>query len=136
MKRKVLLGAPSSTGKGANEIIAEAFSNSAFPLEVTFENKVAHALVIPEAGLHLKSCTDPDRTQTATIKDLDALQRLGSTVEQIAFLHNHKVQVIELEAEDGETEAPEAPEKTGDVKDVDKDIKDEAGNAKHKRNGR
>jgi hypothetical protein len=88
MKRTVLLGAPSSTGKGAKQLIAEAFASAVFPLLVTFENKVGRAFSLPEVGIFLDPCTHPGHVKTVTIKDFDALQRTASTIEQLGFLNN------------------------------------------------
>jgi hypothetical protein len=88
MKRTVLLGAPSSTGKGAKQLIAEAFAAAAFPLLVTFENKVGRAFSLPEVGIFLDPCTHPGHVKTVTIRDFDILQRTASTIEQLGFLNN------------------------------------------------
>jgi hypothetical protein len=101
MKRKVLLGAPSSTGKGAKELIIAAFAGAAFPLEITLENKVGRAFSLPEVGVFLEPCTNSGHCKTVTIRNADALQRLGSTIEQLGFLNNIQ-ELIAIEADVGE----------------------------------
>jgi hypothetical protein len=98
MKRTVLLGAPSSTGKGAKQLIAEAFASAVFPLLVTFENKVGRAFSLPEVGIFLDPCTHPGHVKTVTIRDFDILQRTASTIEQLGFLNNIQG-LIALEAD-------------------------------------
>jgi hypothetical protein len=92
---KLKLGAPSLTGKDANDLVAKAFADAAFPLTLTFVNKVPFALSFPEvSGLFLKpSNHDGGYTVTAQIKDYDALQRLASSIEQIAELNKRELLV-------------------------------------------
>jgi hypothetical protein len=108
MKRNVLLGAPSSTGKGAKQLIAEAFAAAVFPLVVTLENKVARAFSLPEVGVFLEPCTHSGHYQTVPIKDFDALQRLGSTIEQLGFLNNIQGLIaVEADVSEGGNADPE-----------------------------
>jgi hypothetical protein len=99
MKKTVQLGAPSLNGKDANELVTAAFSGCLFPLQVIVTNLVAHALTFPEvAGLHVAACTDADkRAVTVEIRDMDAFQRLASSIEQIAELNHHEI-MLEIEA--------------------------------------
>lgn len=123
MKNKIFLGAPSSTGKGAKELIAATFAHLAFPLAVTFENRAAHAVSLPEVGLTLQACTHDGKIKTVVIKDFDALQRLGSSIEQIAFLHGHKVPMISLQDANAVDEG--ADEASGET--AESETTDEAG---------
>jgi hypothetical protein len=106
MKRTVLLGAPSSTGKGAKELIAEAFAAAKFPLLITLENKVARAFSLPEVGVFLEPCTHSGHCKTVSLPNVDALQRLGSTIEQLGFLNNIQG-LIAIEADVDESIDPE-----------------------------
>jgi hypothetical protein len=116
MSKKVQLGAPSLNGKDANELVTAAFSGCLFPLQVIVTNLVAHALTFPEvAGLHVAACTDADkRAVTVEIRDMDACQRLASSIEQIAELNHHET-MLEIEAvEVAETFPEVAAEVDGD----------------------
>jgi hypothetical protein len=118
MKRNVLLGAPSSTGKGAKQLIAEAFADAVFPLLVTFENKVGRAFSLPEVGIFLDPCTHPGHGKTVTIRDFDILQRTASTIEQLGFLNNIQGLIaVEADVSEGGDADPNAggdnPDATG-----------------------
>lgn len=88
---KLILGAPSLTGKDANDLVAVAFKGAAFPLQLEFGNLVAHPLSFPEInGLYLKPCTHGGgSTVVVTVDNYDALQRLASSIEQVAELNHH-----------------------------------------------
>jgi hypothetical protein len=103
MKQVVLLGAPSFGKDGAKTLIIAAFAKAAFPLDVTFENQAAQAIVLPEVGLHLMPVAHDGNKQTAVVRDFDLLQRVGATIEQLAFLSKAEA-FISIEAEDGEAE--------------------------------
>ncbi|MFA5920147.1 MAG: hypothetical protein WC856_02500 [Methylococcaceae bacterium] len=97
---KIKLGAPSLTGGVARStVVNDAFSHCNFPIDVKVSNLVAHGLNFPEvAGLALSACTDALNSEVIVeIKDLDALHRLVSSIEQVAELHSHaEMLVIEL----------------------------------------
>jgi hypothetical protein len=136
MKRTVLLGAPSSTGKGAKELIAAAFATAVFPLEITLENKVARAFSLPEVGVFLEPCTHSGHCKSVSIPNVDALQRLGSTIEQLGFLNNIQ-NLIAIEADVGESEDAD-PESGDDQKPGDEDPsagKSETGDAENSEQG-
>lgn len=111
---KLVLGAPSLTGKDANDLVAAVFKGAAFPLMLVVTNLVARSLSFPEiAGLHLKPCTHGDEaTVTVEIPNYDALQRLASSIEQVAEL-NGSAAILELSVFDPNAGA-EAEEVTGD----------------------
>jgi hypothetical protein len=103
MKQVVLLGAPSFGKDDAKTVIIAAFAKAAFPLDVAFENHAAQAIVLPEVGLHLMPVSHEGNKQTAVVRDFDLLQRVGATIEQLAFLSKAEA-FISIEAEDGEAE--------------------------------
>lgn len=109
--KKLTLGAPSLTGKDANDLVAAAFKDAVFPLQMIFVNLAAHALSFPEiGGLHLKPCTHGDEAaMVTTVPNYDALQRLASSIEQIAEL-NHNEAMLEMGVYDAEAEARAALE--------------------------
>ena len=91
------LGAPSLTGKDANDLVAVAFKDAAFLLKLKFTNLAAHSVSFPEvSGLHLKPFTHGDESvAVVTLQNYDALQRLTSSIEQIAEL-NHNEEMLEI----------------------------------------
>ena len=92
------LGAPSLTGKDANELVKEAFAwVESWPAKFVFTNLVLMPLTFPEvSGLHLKPIGhDGEETVVASIRDYAALQRLASSIEQIAEL-NQKAELVEV----------------------------------------
>ncbi|MCK9394220.1 MAG: hypothetical protein M0Q44_01350 [Methylobacter sp.] len=95
--KKLILGAPSLTGKDANDLVAAAYKDAAFPMQLKVTNLVARPLSFPEiAGLHLKPCTHGDEaTVVVTVPNYDALQRLASSIEQVAEL-NHSEAMLEM----------------------------------------
>lgn len=106
MTRKVQLGAPSLTGKDANDVVAEAFADATYPLKVEIVNLMPRNVTFPEVGgLFLRNVASgkPDVKGLATIVDHDQLQRLASSVEQIAELNKY-ASALTIEA----LEAPKA----------------------------
>jgi len=90
MTRKVDLGAPSLTGKDANDLVAQAFADAIFPLKLVVTNHMPRDCVFPEVGLHLKHCSnEEERGTTVEITSADQLQRFASSVEQIAELNGY-----------------------------------------------
>jgi hypothetical protein len=108
---KLILGAPSLTGKDANDLVATAFKDAAFPLLLVVTNLAAYSLSFPEiSGLYMKPCTHGDEaTVVVTVPNYDALQRLASSIEQIAEL-NHSEAMLEMGVFDAEEAAIEAAE--------------------------
>jgi len=90
--RKIVLGAPSLTGKDANDLVSVAFAGAEFPMQLQATNLVAHPLSFPEiSGFHLAPCTHGDEATTVvTVPTYAALQRLASSIEQIAELSQHE----------------------------------------------
>lgn len=88
MTRTVKLGAPSLTGKDANDLVAEVFADAAYPLKVVVQNHMPQDVVFPEVdGLFLRHVANAkDSQKTVVIADADLFQRLASSVEQIAEL--------------------------------------------------
>lgn len=87
---QVQLGDPRKTGKDANVQIAEAFGNLTYPLTATVQNHMPRDLSFPEVqGLFLRHVASATGTsKTVTITSYDLLQRLASSINQIAALNN------------------------------------------------
>lgn len=96
---KLILGAPSLTGKDANELVAEKFGGIGYPARIRFTSLVGMALSFPEvSGLFMKPIGhDGEESVVVEIKSHDAFQRLASSIEQIAEL-NGKAALLEVEA--------------------------------------
>jgi hypothetical protein len=93
---KLVIGAPANLA-GAGTAIPNTL---VYPLAVRFTNLVAHGLNFPEVELVLAACTDTEKSvATVEIKNLAALKRLVSSIEQVAFLNNH-LQMLVIEAEE------------------------------------
>ncbi|MGZ8220057.1 MAG: hypothetical protein ACXWT0_00265 [Methylobacter sp.] len=105
-QNKVVLGAPSLTGKDANDLVKAAFKGLKYPAKIRFTNLIGMALSFPEVhGLFLKPVGhDGEESVVVEIKDDPAFQRLASSIEQIAEL-NGKEQLLEVEVYDAEAEA-------------------------------
>ena len=112
MTRTVELGAPSLTGKDANDLVAEVFADAAYPLKVVVQNHMPQDVVFPEVeGLFLRHVANPkDSRKTVVIADHDLFQRLASSVEQIAELSRCELALTISEA----AEAAAAGALTGD----------------------
>lgn len=93
MTSKVELGAPSITGKDANDLVAVEFAKAKYPLKVVVTNHAPRSVVFPEVpGLFLMHCANPaGKVVTVDIASADQLQRLASSVEQIAELNGYAV---------------------------------------------
>lgn len=94
MTSKVQLGAPSLTGKDANDVVAEAFADATYPGKFEIVNLMPRNVTFPEVGgLFLRNVASrkPDVKAVVTIVDHDQLQRLASSVEQIAELNKYAV---------------------------------------------
>jgi hypothetical protein len=108
MTRIVKLGAPSLTGKDANQLVAEAFADAKYPLTVTVKNHMPRDVVFPEVpGLFLKHVAHAtESVKTVKVASHDLFQRLASSVEQIAELNRYELALtisdgaIPTEAED------------------------------------
>jgi hypothetical protein len=85
---KIIIGAPSLSGKDANELVAVAFKGAAFPLSIIVASLITNSLVFPEVeGLFLNG---EQSSVVVVIKDNDQLQRLASSIEQVAELNRHE----------------------------------------------
>lgn len=95
---KVVLGAPSLSGKDANDLVAAEFGGLEYPQKIRFTNLIGRALSFPEVpGLFMKPVGhDGEESVVVEIKNHDAFQRLASSIEQIAEL-NEKEQLLEVE---------------------------------------
>jgi hypothetical protein len=104
--KKVILGAPSLTGKDANSVVSEAFKGLVYPAKIRFTNMIGMALSFPEVrGLFLEPIGhDGKESVVVEINDESAFQRLASSIEQIAEL-NGKEQLLSVEVYDEEAEA-------------------------------
>lgn len=92
MSRVVQLGAPSLTGKDANELVSEVFGDAKYPLKVTVKNHMPMNVAFPEVGLFLRHVSDPVGSQAVVdIAGADLFQRLVSSVEQVAELNRYEV---------------------------------------------
>ncbi len=82
MTRKVDLGAPSLTGKDANDLVAKEFAKIKYPCKVAVINHMPRNAVFPEVeGLHLAHCADEAGSKKeVVIESEDQFQRLASSV--------------------------------------------------------
>jgi hypothetical protein len=106
MTRTIELGAPSVTGKDTAALLLETFAEAKFPLKVLVKNLMPRDVVFPEvAGLllsHVASATGTERE--VVINDFDLMQRLVSSIEQVAELNGYEsaitiAEVLEVEVE-------------------------------------
>ncbi len=95
MTKIVKLGAPSLTGKDANQLVAEAFADAKYPLTVTVKNHMPRDAVFPEVpGLFLKHVAHAkESVKTVKVSSHDLFQRVASSIEQIAELNRYKLAV-------------------------------------------
>lgn len=95
MTKIVKLGAPSLTGKDANQLVAEAFADAKYPLTVTVKNHMPRDVVFPEVpGLFLKHVAHATKSvKTVKVASHDLFQRVASSIEQIAELNRYKLAV-------------------------------------------
>ncbi len=95
MTKIVKLGAPSLTGKDANQLVAEAFADAKYPLAVTVKNHMPRDVVFPEVpGLFLKHvANDKESVKTVKVASHDLFQRVASSIEQIAELNRYTLAV-------------------------------------------
>ena len=120
MSRSTDIGAPSLTGKGANELIASAFAGAVFPLQLRAKNHMPHDVVFPEVGgdgLFLRHVASANGSEAVVaISSIDVLQRLGSSVEQIAELNRYPVAMSLSEAlDDAELVSDDVADESIDV---------------------
>lgn len=117
MTSKVELGAPSLTGKDANEVVAVEFAKAKYPLKVVITNLMPRDVVFPEVeGLFLRHVgNESGRTMTVDIDSADQFQRLASSIEQIAELNGYAaaitIEAVEpvIAVKGKTTSAPAAP---------------------------
>jgi len=98
-KRTVELGAPSLTGKDANDLVAEVFADAKYPLKVVVKNHMPRDVVFPEVdGLFLRHVgNQKDSQMTVEIASADLFQRLASSVEQVAELNGYELALTVVE---------------------------------------
>jgi hypothetical protein len=91
MTRSVDLGAPSLTGKDANDLVAKVFADAAYPLKVVVQNHMPRNVVFPEVdGLFLFHVANREESRKeVVIASHDLFQRLASSIEQIAELNHY-----------------------------------------------
>lgn len=95
MTKIVKLGAPSLTGKDANQLVAEAFADAEYPLTLTVKNHMPRDVALPEVpGLFLKHVASAtESVKTVEIQSHDLFQRVASSIEQIAELNRYELAV-------------------------------------------
>lgn len=120
----VEIGAPSITGRSANQDVEKVFGQAKFPLEITFENFMPRRVAFPEVpGLVLAHVAKlADTKITLLVRDFASLQRLASSVEAIAGLNSYaKAMTFTVEepkpVEPKAKEEPKAEEKKEEVKE-------------------
>lgn len=91
MTRNIEIGAPSLTGKDANDAVTEVFGDAAFPLKVLAQNLMPRDVVFPEVpGLFLKHVANTAESRAVVeIVSLDLFHRVTSSIEQIAELNGY-----------------------------------------------
>lgn len=91
MTRNVEIGAPSLTGKDANDLAAKEFAKAKYPLKLVATNLMPRDVAFPEVeGLFLRHAgNEVERTKEITVDSEDQLHRLVSSVEQIAELNGY-----------------------------------------------
>lgn len=88
MPRNIELGAPSLTGKDANELVAAEFGKAKYPVKVVVRNLMNRDVVFPELGLFLRHVAAADGvSREVEIPSHEVFQRFASDVEQIAELN-------------------------------------------------
>jgi len=91
---KVILGAPSLSGKDANVLVEAAFKDADFPMQLEVSNLIGHSLCFPEINdLFLSPCYGDRAILVVEIDAYATLQRLASSIEQIAELNQHEAMV-------------------------------------------
>jgi hypothetical protein len=96
MAKTVVVGAPSLTGGGVAQLLADALSGLQWPVEVTVENRFPFAFGIPEAGgLLLKQVADLEHCKgSGSIASMPALVRMLTNIESVAEAHRAPEAVI------------------------------------------
>lgn len=139
----VEIGAPSLTGRSANQDVEKVFGQAQFPLEVTFENFMPRRVAFPEVpGLVLAHVAKLEDTKiTLLVPDFATLQRLASSVESIAGLNSYakamtfKAEELVEEPKAVEPEVKEkAKEETVSKTETVEEVKETAKPAKTTRN--
>lgn len=100
MSRKVEIGAPSLTGRGA-ELVVAAFAGATYPVSVMMTNHTPIEFSLPEAGgVFLRSVffgNHDGNKQIATIHNEAQFSRLASSIEQICELNGFHYVAITIE---------------------------------------
>lgn len=114
----VEIGAPSITGRSANQDVEKVFGQAKFPLEITFENFMPRRVAFPEVpGLVLAHVAKLEDTKiTLLVRDFASLQRLASSVEAIAGLNSY-AKAMTFTVEEPKPVEPKAEEKKEEVKE-------------------
>lgn len=114
----VEIGAPSLTGRSANQDVEKVFGQAKFPLEITFENFMPRRVAFPEVpGLVLAHVAKLEDTKiTLLVRDFASLQRLASSVEAIAGLNSY-AKAMTFTVEEPKPVEPKAEEKKEEVKE-------------------
>ena len=120
MKIDIKIGAPSLTGKGANEDVATAVAGAEFPCSLLVTNHMPRTAVFPESGVELAS-TFADSGQSAVVgfHAADALKRLIRSATQIADLNGFALALSITSLPDASDAAVKSPELADEGKGAD-----------------
>lgn len=126
--RTVTIGAPSLTGKDANDLVKEVFESAKFPLAVVVTNHMPRQVVFPVVGVFLNHVCDADNASaTVKIESYDQLQTFATDVEQIAELNRYEKAITVDEVIKGAK--PKAGSKSAKVEDVAQNASNTEGGA-------
>ncbi|HEY4529124.1 MAG TPA: hypothetical protein VIG97_02160 [Luteimonas sp.] len=120
MKINIKIGAPSLTGKGANEDVATVVAGTEFPCSLQVTNHMPRAAVFPECGVELAS-TFADSGQSAVVefRGVDSLKRLIRSATQIADLNGFAHALTIATVPDPSGAAAESPELADEAEAAD-----------------
>lgn len=109
MAKTINIGALSLTGKGAEELITEAFSGDDFPVTVFLKNRFPFAVSYSEIRTRLEIEGGGTRSDTAlvTFNDAASLIRVAKTAQSLADLYKLRAALIIESATDEETDETE-----------------------------
>lgn len=111
MAKTINIGALSLTGKGAEELVTEAFSGDDYPVTVILKNRLPFAVSYSEIRTRLEIEGGEIGADTAlvTFKDAATLTRLAKTAQTLADLYKCRTGLIVESAADDETDEAEPP---------------------------
>lgn len=95
MKNEFVIGAPSLTGKGANEELDAAVARMEFPCSLQVVNHMPRAAIFPESGVELASSfASSGRSAEVKFASAAALKRLLRSAAQIAELNGYRLALV------------------------------------------